>query len=116
MSPNVRQTRSGQPFSFRPTESIFNVKLPQLCDLWGEERTRVISRAMQIAWDHRNEIRPAEEIGSKASPINYRPSAFEEEVIMPDLMLKLGGDRSTAICQAIDFAYDQEMERRGISQ
>jgi hypothetical protein len=115
MSPNVRQSRAGQPFSFRPTESILNDKLPQLCDLWGEERTRVISRAMQIAWDHLDTIQPAEELGVKGSPVNYRPSAFEEEVIMPDLMRKLGADRSTAICQAIDFAYYQEMERRGIS-
>jgi len=70
---------------------------------------------MQIAWDNIEAIRPAEEIGAKGSPVNYRPSTFEEEVILPDLMNQLGTDRSTAICQAIDFAYYREMERRGIN-
>ena len=116
MSPHI-QSRTGSQFSFRPTESIYNEKLPHLCDLWGEERTRVISRALQIAWDNLDHLQPADDIETRsATPINYRPSAYEEDVIFPDLVDKFGTSRSTAICQAIDFVYDKEMERRGINR
>jgi hypothetical protein len=114
--PNVQKTRAGTPFSFRAINFVESQVIPDLCETWGEERSRVISRSLQIAWDMKlgldTQIQNQAPDESKGQPIPYRPSSFEEDVILPDLMKWTGLDRSAILNQVLVTVHSMDVKRR----